>query len=63
MESGYQQGEAPVGICRVANPMHHMMGLSCVGRGLLKEHLQRKPTAGEHSAAPGAQSKSAFSLL
>lgn len=52
MESGYQLDEASDGICRVENPVHHMMGLSCVGCGLLKEHLECKPTAGEHSAAP-----------
>lgn len=47
MESGYQQDEASDGICEVQNPKHHMLGLSCVGCGLLKEHLQCKPTAGE----------------
>lgn len=55
MESGCQQDEASDGICRVENPMHHTMGLSHVGCGLLKEHLQCKPTAGERSAAPGAR--------
>lgn len=55
MDRGYQQGKASVGICRMENPVHHMMGLSCVGCGLLREHLQCKPTAGEHSAAPGAR--------
>lgn len=55
MESGYQQREASERICRAENPVHHMMGLSCVGCELLMEHLQCKPTAGEHSAAPGAR--------
>lgn len=30
-ESGYQQGEASVGICRLGNPMHHMMGAELCG--------------------------------
>lgn len=54
-ESGYHQDEASVRICRVRNPMYHVMGLSHVGCGLLKEHLQCKPMAGAHSAAPGAR--------
>lgn len=55
MESGCQRDEASDGICKVENPTQQTMGLSCVGCGLLKEHLQCKPRAGEHSAAPGAR--------